>query len=154
MDEDRRGRAIVSTLLRALNARAAGLWRVESDALVQVCFVPAADLSEEVGASFASATRAVSLQRTNLGIVQACLGRLPAVSQAEEADAEGAEGAGSAHWLRAFGAVRSIAVPLFEGESGPVRFVLAVALADSLRDDDSVAAAIRNQGRSLSAGIF
>ena len=138
-------RAVVSKLLKALDARAAGLWKVEGDALVQVCFVPAEDLDPNVAADFEAATRDVSLARTNLGIVQAFVKRLPAVSPADDLLAD----SGSGYWLRAFGAVRSIALPWFEGDHGPVRLILSVALPDSNRDADSVVAAIRAEIESF-----
>ena len=136
-------RAVVVSLLKALDARAAGLWKVEGDALKQICFVPADDLDAGTARSFASDTRLVSLAQTNLGIVQAVLKRLPALSLAADLPAD----SGSGLWLRAFGADLSIAVPLFDRHDSPVRFVLAVALADSNRDVEEVAAAIRTEAK-------
>jgi DNA-binding IclR family transcriptional regulator len=117
-----------------VEARAAGYWWVAGEWLEQLAFVPSLALPEEVAHGFAEATRTVSLAQSNLGIVQAALSGTVTVSRASELP----DDAGSGYWLRAFGATRSIAVPLHV-PGGPVRAVVSVALADTPLDDDSVA---------------
>jgi hypothetical protein len=123
-------------LVRALNARAAGLWHVEGEALVQDAFAPAPDLPPDVASAFARATLSVPLDRLALGIVRAAVERRVIVSIAAELPPE----AGSGYWLRAFGAARSIAVPLDAG-----RRVLSVAVPDSCPlDEEAVAEVVRS----------
>ena len=108
----------LEALRRRLGARAAGLWRVDGDRLVQVAFSADPEMPVDVAEGFARATLAVPLDRLDLGIVGAyCDGRRR-VSIAAELPAE----VGSGYWLRAFGADRSVAVPIAGG-------VVSVALA-------------------------
>ena len=51
--------------------------------------------------------------------------------------------AGSGFWLRAFGASRSVAVPLLDARGG-VHAVVSVALDESPLDDEAVADRIRS----------
>jgi hypothetical protein len=120
-----------------LEARAAGYWWHAGDWLEQVTFVASPALPAEVAAGFAEATRSVPLSRTELGIVRAAIGGEPVVSRASELPADD----GSGYWLRAFGATRSVAVPLHDVK-GDVRAVVSVALADCPYDDDTVAVRI------------
>ena len=113
----------LAALRDRLDGRAAGIWKVEGDRLVQVAFDPAPDLPREVAEGFAAATVAVDLARLELGIVEAAVSGRVAVSVAASLPA----GAGSGYWLRAFGAARSVAVPV-PGEDGPVALVVSVAL--------------------------
>jgi hypothetical protein len=125
--------------LRAgLNARAAGWYRVAGDRLEQVAFTAAPDMPPEVADDFARATRSVALDRTELGIVKAALTAAVAVSRVEELPAE----TGSGFWLRKFGASRSVAVPLGEG-NGPVARVVSLALGPPPPGDEETAAFIR-----------
>ena len=129
----------LADLVRALSARAAGVWRVEGDSLVQVAFVAGEGLPEVVAFSFAAATRSVSWASGGLGIVRAATLGVVTTSRTEELPAE----SGSGLWLRAFGASRSVAVPLFHAQGG-VHAVVSVALADSPLDDQAVADRIRS----------
>jgi hypothetical protein len=122
-----------------LAASAAGLWTVEGQTLVQCAFSAGSLLPPEVAKSFAEATRVVSMASTNLGIVRAAATGQPAVSLA---DALPADTSGSGGWLRAFGAARSIAVPLSCEENGTIE-VLSVALASLDPDDETVIAVLR-----------
>jgi hypothetical protein len=132
--------ACVESLRRALGARAAGLWRLDEDRreLVQVAFAPGPELSDEVAAGFAQATRSVGLEQGNLGIVVAVTTGRFASSWAETLPAE----VGSGRWLRAFGAVRSVAVPLAD-VTGRVVSVLSVALPSPEPVDEDVAESVR-----------
>ena len=130
----------VAAVLRAVEARAAGLWRVARDRLELVAFVPGPELPDEVARDFAEATRLVSLDQTSLGIVQAARGAACVVSRAAELPPH----AGSGRWLRAFGAARSVAVPL-EDASGAVVAVLSVALDDPPPDDKAIAARLHQE---------
>ena len=107
----------LADLARALSARAAGVWRVEGDRLVQVAFVAGEGLAEEVARAFAEATRSVSRAQGDLGIVRAATLGVVTASRTAELPAE----TGSGFWLRAFGASRSVAVPLLDarGASTP-----------------------------------
>ena len=129
----------VAALLRTLDARAAGLWSVRGDRLDQLAFVPAPDLDPGVAGAFAKATRSVPLTDAGLGIVRAAVEGAVLVSIAAELPPD----AGSGRWLRAFGAERSIAVPIF-GPDGRVESVLSVALAASPMDVDRVAELVRS----------
>ncbi len=126
-------------LARALSARAAGIWRVEGDWLVQVAFVAGDGLAEEVARAFAEATRSVSRAQGDLGIVRAATLGVVTASRSAELPA----GTGSGLWLRAFGASRSVAVPLLDARGG-VHAVVSVALAESPLDDQAVADRIRS----------
>lgn len=125
-----------------LEARAAGYWWLAGDWLEQVGFAPSPTLDEEVSRGFADATLSVPLERTDLGIVRAALEGQPAVSRVGELPGD----AGSGYWLRAFGASRSVAVPIRDAR-GTIRAVVSVALADSPLDDETVAARIAEQAQ-------
>jgi hypothetical protein len=118
--------ARLAGICSALDARAAGYWRFDegSGHLIQLCFVAGAGLDPEVGRQFAAATKCVSVSQTTLGIVAAAITGRPAVSRVSELPAE----SGSGRWLRAFGASRSVAVPLRDA-FGSVIGVLSIALA-------------------------
>lgn len=125
---------LLASLLARLDARAAGWWRIGDGVLVQVAFAASEELAEEVAQSFAAATLSVSLDETGLGIVHAALSGEPAVSRADDLPSD----TGSGLWLRRFGAVRSVAVPVLDG-SGRVVRVVSVALAEGPPDDVAVA---------------
>src|SRR4051794_28585393 len=97
-----------AALLQALNARAAGCWRVAGDRLEQLTFIPGHDLDDTVAREFAQATRSVALSQTELGIVQAVRTGEAVVSRAGELPVD----TGSGFWLQRFGATRSVAVPI------------------------------------------
>ena len=129
----------LAALRARLGGRAAGAWKVAGDRLEQVAFDPAPDMPAEVGEGFASATRAVDLARLELGIVKAVASGQVAVSLARDLPA----GVGSGYWLRAFGADRSVAVPILDRDG---RVALVVSLALGLEpDDEAVAGAIRGE---------
>ena len=106
----------------ALGARAAGLWELTGDSLVQVAFWSAHDLPSDVAEGFKQATERVPLSETNLGIVRAAIEGKPSTSLVANLSPEG----GSGLWLRRFGAERSIAFPLKRGPR--ILGVAAVAL--------------------------
>jgi hypothetical protein len=126
-------RAHVVALCEQLQACAAGYWQLDAMAqrLVQVAFVPGAGLDPEVGHQFAAATFDVALSQKNLGIVAAAMEGRPVVSRASDLPEE----SGSGRWLRAFGASRSVAVPI-RGENGQVEAVLSVALPPEIALED------------------
>jgi hypothetical protein len=135
-DDDRER---LAALRARLNARAAGAWKVEGDRLAQVAFDPAPDLPSAVAEGFAAATGSVDLTRLDLGIVEAAVSGRVTVSIAANLPA----GTGSGYWLRAFGASRSVAVPIFEGD-GKVAAVVSVALGPE-PEDEVVAEIIRRK---------
>jgi hypothetical protein len=120
-----------------LGARAAGLWRVDQQAaqLVQVDFVPGAGLDPQVAFEFKNATQVVPLGQVTLGIVVAAMTGRPVISRVAELAAESGSGA----WLRAFGASRSAAVPLFDEEER-VSGAISVALPEDVGIDDATIA--------------
>jgi hypothetical protein len=124
----------LAALLDALEGRATGYWQVVGDRLDQVVFAGAADLPQDVFRSFAEATRTVALDRIDLGIVAAAVEGTVRVSRASELPPD----SGSGYWLRAFGAGRSVAVPVRD-VAGNVRAVCSVALAAGPLDDESIA---------------
>src|SRR5262245_14210239 len=125
-----------------LEARAAGYWWHAGDWLEQVAFVASPALGADLAAKFAEATRSVALSRTDLGIVRAALSGEPAVSRIAELPEED----GSGYWLRAFGAERSVAVPLHDNK-GDVRAIVSVALPVGALDDEAAIARIVGAAR-------
>ncbi len=132
---------LVADLRDESNARASGFWRLEANRLILRAFVPAPDLDARVARAFAEATRSVSIDRVDLGIVQAFDSGESAVSIATEL----AEGSGSGDWLRAFDAACSIAVPISDA-TGQVVAVLATALPTRPSDVNPVIARLRELG--------
>ena len=126
-------RAHVAHLCEQLRARAAGYWQLDAPAqrLLQVAFVPGPGLDPQVGQQFAAATLEVELSQKNLGIVAAAMDGRPVVSHAIELP----EDSGSGRWLRAFGASRSVAVPI-RAENSQVNGVLSVALPPEIALED------------------
>jgi hypothetical protein len=106
-----------------LDARAVGAWRVSGRWLEQLAFEPAPDMPPEIAEGFASATRRVDLVRVELAIARAASSGEVVVSIAEELPAD----IGSGYWLRAFGAARSVAVPIVK-PGGAVALIVSVAL--------------------------
>lgn len=133
----------VRRLVDEMSALAGGLWVVEADRLSQRAFAAGSGLDPAVGGLFADATRSVPLDRTDLGIVRAWSTGEAAVSRV----ADTAFAAGSGGWLRAFGAARSVAVPIPREES--VVMVIAIALSGDTPPDDLVAARLLAVGSSL-----
>ena len=139
---DRTAADHVEALRLAIGARAAGLWHVRGDRLLLVSFVPAPDMPDEVARRFRENAREVGLERTELGIVNAVIARSPAVSVAGSLPVE----TGSGYWLRAFGAERSVAVPIL-GPDGAILAVLSAALPTlGPPPDDRIIASIRAHG--------
>jgi hypothetical protein len=128
-------------VLELLGARAAGLWIRDADQLIQRAFVPSPELDNDVAESFAEATRVVSLAASGLGIVQAALTGHVVQSIAAELPS----GSGSGWWLRAFGATRSVAVPIGENDRGSLE-ILSVALPSLEPEASLVAQIIRRVG--------
>ena len=122
---------VLQSLREALQGRATGLWRLEGAYLRLVGFAPAPDLDATIAEAFVTATRAVRLDQLALGIVKAFVTRQPAISRTLELPPE----VGSGYWLRAFGATRSVAVPLLSANAGePPLGVLSIALGDAPED--------------------
>jgi hypothetical protein len=140
-------RAHIAALCEQLGACAAGYWQLDSPGqrLVQVAFVPGAGLDPQVGHQFAAATLDVALSQKNLGIVTAAIERRPVVSHASDLP----EDSGSGRWLRAFGAGRSVAVPILD-KNGQVEGVLSVALPPEIAlEDQEVAEQIQSTTDSV-----
>jgi hypothetical protein len=100
---------LLCSLMDQTEGRASGLWRIEPDRLELVCFAGCATLAPAVATAFEEATRVVPLDRAELSIVRAA--RSGEVVEAEAVSWNRETGSG--YWLRAFGAARSIAVPVF-----------------------------------------
>lgn len=113
----------LDVLLAATGARATGLWIVRETALELRSFRAVAGMAREVQEEFTSATAKVSLESAGLGIVKAALTREPTVAYLGTGALEGSGG-----WLRRFGAVQSLALPVIDG--GKVVGVLAVSAAE------------------------
>lgn len=137
-------REATEALRAELGARAAGLWRVGPEALTLLAFVAAEDIPEAVARGFADATRRIPRDRAELGVVRAATSGTVAASHAAGLPAD----AGSGYWLRAFGAARSVAVPLADA-AGAVRAIWSVALGPAPPDDEAVADRVRERGRAL-----
>ncbi len=129
----------LAALRRSLDGRAAGVWRVGRDRLDRIAFDPAPDLPAPVAEGFEAATRSVDLDRLELGIVRAAGTGETVVSRAAGLPAD----VGSGFWLRAFGAARSVAVPI--ARDGRVDLVVSIALGEG-PDDAAVSGAIRGAG--------
>ncbi|WP_152052432.1 hypothetical protein [Tautonia marina] len=132
----------VEALRKFLDARATGLWSYHDNRLELVAFAPAPDMPDEVASRFQDASREVSLDRTDLGIVNAVVEQAASISVAGRLPVE----VGSGYWLRAFGAERSVAVPIF-GPEGRIAAVLSAALPTlGPPDDEEVVELIRHHG--------
>ncbi len=112
---------------------------VSGDRLEQVAFDPAPDLPPEVAERFAAASRSVELTRLELAIARAASTGRVVVSIAADLPSE----IGSGYWLRAFGAARSVAVPIVEPGDN-VTLVVSVALGPE-PDAESVANMLRQE---------
>jgi hypothetical protein len=134
----------VAALRLALGGRAAGLWRVDGNHLIQRAFAASPRLPADVAQGFAEATQSVPLDRHDLGIVRAAIEGQVTVSHADQLP----EDAGSGLWLRAFGASRSVAIPLADGD-GRVAAVFSIALPDPSPSDEWVIELVRDQGPAL-----
>jgi hypothetical protein len=130
-------RSKVAEVCKALGACAAGYWQLDQTTaqLFQVAFVPGVGLNADVGREFENATQVVPLSQQSLGIVIAALSGRPAVSRVCELPADSGSGA----WLRAFGASRSVAVPIF-GAQRAVRAVISIALPEQVEIGDEAVA--------------
>lgn len=136
-------RAVLTLLLQSLPAsRAAGFWSADDRRLVQQAFLAGPTLSDETANGFASATREVPLDRTDLSIARAALEGF-AVAHVDDPSFA----AGSGQWLRAFGALRSVAVALRTEDE--LLGVMSVAVADDPRSDGELAAVVHSAARHL-----
>ena len=123
----------LDALLTATSARAAGLWRVRDDRLVQVGFRSVPDMPLEVQTGFAAATAWVPLSHPELGIVKAVTSRQPAIATL---DPQHTGLTGSASWLARFRAVQSAAFPIFDAQQA-VTGVLAISTPSPIEPDDA-----------------
>lgn len=130
-------RSRLDALRSRLGGRAAGAWRPEGDRLVLIAFSPAPDLPPAVALGFEAATREVDLGLAHLGIVRAATTGETSVSIAADLPPD----TGSGLWLRAFGAARSVAVPIV-GRDGKIGAVVSVALGIE-PEEPAVSAMIR-----------
>ncbi len=101
--------AALASLLEATGARAAGLWRLRDDSLMQLGFRGCDDMPRAVQDEFSIATRSVPLERAGLGIVKAVLSGQPAISEREPGNRDLSASPG---WLERFECERSLALPL------------------------------------------
>jgi hypothetical protein len=137
----------ISALRSRLRARAAGLWRVEGGSLRAVAFSAVDDMPRDVADGFARATAVVPITPGALGIVAAAVTGRPAISVASDLPA----GVGSGYWLREFGAMRSVAVPLVR--EGRVVGVVAVALPTLAPPDLDVVSALLTESSDWIAPV-
>jgi hypothetical protein len=133
----------LAALVASLSGRASGVWLARGDRLEQLAFVAGEGLDPDTVRAFAEATREVALSHGDLGIVRAYHDGRPAVVRASESPAD----SGSGRWLRAFGAARSVAVPL-KRRAGQIAALLAVALGDAPADEE-VVSRLRQVGSTL-----
>lgn len=142
---EKNGRATgehVEALRCVLDARAAGLWYVRGERLELAVFAPAPDMPDDVARRFQEAAGNIGFERADLGVVKAVIERSAAVSVAGRLPVE----TGSGYWLRAFGAERSVAVPMLDPE-GKIRAVLSAAMPTlGPPDDEQVVMLIRHHG--------
>lgn len=129
----------LAALLRACGGRAIGVWVVHGDELRIAAFDSSPELSSDVARRFTETSASVGLSQTTLGIVRAVLIGEPVVSIAADLHPE----TGSGLWLRAFGAERSIAVPI-RGDNGGVRAVISVATSTDRAANDAIVEALRS----------
>ena len=140
----------LSDLCTEFGACAAGYWTLEASPgrLAQVAFAGGAGLDPTVGAAFATATLQVPLDQPDLGIVWAATSGRTTVSES----ASLAPDSGSGHWLRAFGASRSVAVPIRD-DAGAVRAVCSVAVREGRAGDErSIVQRIRKTFEGQASG--
>jgi hypothetical protein len=131
-------RELVAEILSELGASAAGLWRIDGERLVQVAFAASTELDEAVARDFEEATRSISLDRTNLGVVIAVRsGKIVPLHSGEIPD-----DAGSGLWLNRFRAARSVAMPIADAE-GKIIGGLAASFASMTPDDQTVGSRLR-----------
>jgi hypothetical protein len=124
----------VATLRGEFGASAAGYWQVMTDHLEQAVFDPAPDLAPDTAAEFAQATASVPLDQVKLGIVEAARsGRV-----VESRVSQDPQATGSGSWLRRFGSIRSVAVPICDA-GGRVRAIFAVSLRDEQPPSQAIA---------------
>jgi hypothetical protein len=128
----------LAALRRRLAARAAGAWRVEGNRLVGLAFDAAPDMPREVVEGFTGMSASVPLDLAELGIVAAVVEGRRRVSRTAELLFD----VGSAYWLRAFAADRSVAVPIVDA-AGAVVGVVSVALVGEGSTDDEVEGLLR-----------
>jgi hypothetical protein len=141
--------ARVAMLRQALHAHAAGLWRLGGgDRLEQVAFDAGPEVSTEVARAFGEATRSVPLTQANLGIVRAFVDGETCIARAAELPEEN----GSGRWLRAFGAVRSVAVPILDSR-GTVRAVFSVALGEGSLSEEALSERVRAAALGLASSL-
>lgn len=95
-------------VLASLNLRAIGLWRVVDSELQQCGYVASSDMAPSVASEFRAATRIVPLSAGTLAIVRSVLDKRPIAAR----DDDGPQLAGSASWLRRFGARQSLSCPV------------------------------------------
>ena len=124
----------VAALREEFGASTAGYWRVTSDHLEQVVFDPAPDLESATASEFAKTTAKVSLDQIELGIVEAA--RSVRVVESRVSNDPNATGSGG--WLRRFGSIRSVAVPLCDA-GGSVIAVFAASLKDEQPTSQEIA---------------
>lgn len=134
----------VAAVRDATEARAVGYWELQGVTLSLRAFLPSEEMDIEVSRAFAEATRNLGLDRSDLSVVQAWNTGHAVVANA--ADQEGLLGSG--HWLRSFGAVCSIAVPLHD-DLGRVIAVLSVALDNLPSDTREMVEFIRRRGQEF-----
>lgn len=134
----------VEQLRRELGGRAAGFWTLDGDQLVQRTFVASPDLDAHVARTFASMTQRIAMVQRDLGVVQALRSGVSTTSIAIDLSAE----AGSGHWLRAFGAACSVAVPVLDERAKPIA-VISFALCEVPEVHSKIEEQIRELGQSL-----
>src|SRR5438105_2078358 len=103
--------APLSRFVEATGAVAAGCWRMEDETLNLVGFGSVREMPSDVSQGFQDATRKVSLNQTNLGIVQASLSKKPTIAYRDPGQT-GLDG--SASWIVKFAGSTSLAVPIFD----------------------------------------
>lgn len=122
-------------LLQETEAWAVGMWAVRGEFLEQVVFAAADGFDSQVAEEFAEATRRVSLEKTQLGIVNAVVHQRPALAVASDQTGDLRQSAG---WLERFGAKCSLSCPLRTAQ-GEIVGVFAVSWRELHEESDPTA---------------
>lgn len=120
----------LSIMLSELNARAAGIWKVERETLLQQSFSAVDDMPLDVSAGFEVATKSVSLNQVGLGIVNAVLKREPVPAYVDPNKSPLRD---SASWIEKFECLSSLSVPVFH--EGHLSRVIAVSFSEFVTPD-------------------
>ncbi len=133
-------------LVEQTAAWAVGLWKKSETDLHLLRFGWAEGFDDQVAHEFQKATRQVSLEQTQLGIVNAVVHQRPALARVEEQTGDLRKSAG---WLDRFGARCSLSCPI-SNQNGEIVGVLAVSWAEAWQMEDEVPQNLLEFARKIS----